>query len=915
MRWSKFSLVVLISTLLTPVFAHASISSILSGAFDTIISIGSLSFLGFPGGDNITSFLRILMFILTFTIYFAGLTAANGFLRIFTKNIAIVISVILAIISTIFIPPAVLIASGAAFGTLISVLLLAAPILAILAIIFLLPDRPCFWWLIKLLISIVLYCFSTLTQNHLANHSFSFSANVATSLAGFWDWVLFIEFLIILYLLYKLLTCGDSESGTSLTPNGIWNNIRNAINPSRPGGPNGPPPNMPDPNRSADFSPSPPPNRGAKPPRPNQGDDPTPPKNPIIKEPKYKPIPGAPQYKPKKAKPSKEDRTLIDLSPWFLQARSQDGLGACGAFAGSSIMEYIINRVSGHLNYDYKLSELFLWYYGRYDKTDNAGVIPADLINAMLNQGDCKESLWSFEDSHSTKYLAKPTPVCDADGLLQRPLTTMNVAVDADEWIRCLLDEHPLFFGMSTPTNFDNSLVGKSIFENPVWPPRGGHAMVIVGYDSHFEPGDGRKIEAFKIRNSWSHNWGVDGYIWIPRNLLLNMVAPHSSSLYIIDGWNNEKTDKQLFTITGRAVFDDGQVGKVPSKWTGQQIVTSKKVKTPDDHAFKVAVMAQIKGQPVFLPGAETIVQAGSQGMFKIQFSADPNQFERLIQFSEFPQLHGVDFSKQAPGVIVVKKPEFEQNSDMNNWFFHIAQFKYSHAGRGGEGHHAEINPRSDIVSNTNIHFSGRPIQFGPKHVTENNVVIPVMRYIEQKTEPEVDDEKQKHLEKLALKSIHKPAAVELKWAMEESARLKNMEKALLARNVTYLTKLEARVKQGSRRMNSEYNTFKKALKHHTKFLDPTLIAKLQKILTPLEVAEKNFILYLLSPHHISNSKNPKQQSVEMAKKYLHKHSKEDTPEVEQAWMDLASSFQELLTALAGIVTSLEDIVNLTTEK
>ena len=297
MRWSKFSLVVLVSSLLTPVFAHASVSSMLSSVFDTIISIGSLSFLGIPGGNDVTSFLRILMFILTLTIYFAGLTAANGFLRIFTKNIAIVISVILAIISTIFIPPAVLIASGAAFGTLISVLLLAAPILAILAIIFLLPDRPCFWWLIKLLIAIVLYWVSTQTSNYLADPAFSFSSSVATNLASLWEWVLLVEFLIILYLIFKLLSCGDSESGTSITPSGLWNNLRNVINPNRPDPDNG------EANGDMNFSPPPPPNKGAKPPKPGPGDDPTPPHNPVINHPKPTPLKGEPYYNPIKPKP------------------------------------------------------------------------------------------------------------------------------------------------------------------------------------------------------------------------------------------------------------------------------------------------------------------------------------------------------------------------------------------------------------------------------------------------------------------------------------------------------------------------------------------------------------------------------------------------------------------------------------
>lgn len=910
MRWSRFSLVVLISSLLTPIFAHASVSGIISNVFDTIISIGKLSFLGFPGGDNITAFLRILVFILTFTIYFAGLSVANGFLKIFTKNIAIVVSLIFAIISTIFMPPAVLIASGTAFGTLVSVALLAAPMFAILALIFFLPEMPCWWWLVKLFIAVILYWVSTQTETHLANPAFSFSAGVANSLAGFWEWVLFVEFFIIVYLIYKLLTCGGEETSVPIDPRKILDRIKRIINP------NGPEPEQPEPNGEEDHTPPPPPNSGAKPPNPNKGDDPVPPKKPTFDEPNHKPLPGIPSYKPQKPKPPKEKRTRIDLSPWFLSVRNQEEFSACAAFAGSSIIEYIINRISGYLNYDYKLSELFLWYNVRYDKTQNCGTYPHDLMPQLLNQGDCKEKLWVFEGISSTKYLQMPLQNCYQDALQQRALSIKNVSTDPDEWIRTLLDEHPLYFGIHTPQNFSDALIGKAIFENPVWPSRGGHAMVIVGYDSHYPTPDGRKIEAFKVRNSWGELFGEGGYIWIPRKLLHNMITRHSSGLYIIDGWNNKKGDKKLFTITGRAVFDDRShrdFPEIPTKYTGKQIVHSTKIKAPNDHAFKVAVMAQIKGQAVFLPGAETTVDAGQEGMFKIQFTADPNQFEKLTQFPEaFPQLRGIDFSKQAPGLMVIKKPEYEINSDTRNWYFHIVQFKYSHGGRGGEGHQHPENPRSDITSKTKISFSGRPIQFGPKHVTENNVVIPVMRYDIIRTEPEVDDEKKKHQAKLALKRIYVPAKKELEWTMEESRRLKNLEPAILARNLRSLTKLDARIKQASRRMYKEFNSLKKTVNHELNHLEIPTQKVLKKKLETLSVAEKNFILYLQSPNPIKSSENPAQESIEVAKNFLRKNNKEDDPKAEQAWVDLTLSFKELNMWLAAIVTTLEDIVSLT---
>ncbi len=738
--------------------------------------------------------------------------------------------------------------------------------------------------------------------------TFAFSTQIVSNIQMFWDWILLIEFFIILYLLYKLLTCGDEETSFSFTPTQLLNKIKGMFTPT------GPPPNMPDPNRSFNFSPTPPPNKGSKSPSPNKGDDPIPPKDPVFNEPKHKPLPGAPYYKPKKPKPPKEDRTLVDLSPWFLQVRNQDSLGACAAFAGSSIMEYIINRVTGHLNYNFKLSELFLWYNTRESKGENSGTVPADLMNWMLQKGDCKESLWSFEDKTSTKYLQEPTEVCFQDAPEQRALSIRNVSVDPDEWIRALLDEHPLFFGIETPQNFNEShLIGKPLFENPVWPSRGGHGMVIVGYDSHYPTPDGRKIEAFKVRNSWGELFGEDGYIWIPRNILRNMISRLGSCLYLIDGWNNNKANKKLFTVTGRAVFDGGHAPNVPHNWDGHKIVNSNDLKSPD-HPFKVAIMAQIKGRPVFLPGAETIVHPEQDGMFKIQFTADPTQFEELTEFSRaFPMhFHNINFKKEVPGIVVVKKPAQEQNTDMKQWFFHITDFKYSPSGRGGEARENPINPRSDIATGKHIKYSGRPIQFGPNHTEEHNVVIPIIFYGGTEDAAAATGNAEERAKKEALEKIHHPAQKEFEWAQREFNLLEDMRSAILARNISKVVRQEKRISRAMYRLNREHSNFKKSIPRSIRNLPTDLGQELMQKKEDLDVAERKLLVFLQSRSKIATTQIYKQLSVRSAKNYLKNHHTEDTPEVTKAWNDLSSSLSAASHWLDSLVVTLRDIVDLT---
>ncbi len=69
--------------------------------------------------------------------------------------------------------------------------------------------------------------------------------------------------------------------------------------------------------------------------------------------------------------------------------------------------------------------------------------------------------------------------------------------------------------------------------EDEVWaytgPPLAGHALLIVGYD------DARK--AFKVRNSWGHNWGDDGYCWVSYESLLNAGA-RTEAGYLVEDYS-----------------------------------------------------------------------------------------------------------------------------------------------------------------------------------------------------------------------------------------------------------------------------------------------------------------------------------------------------------------------------------------
>ena len=72
---------------------------------------------------------------------------------------------------------------------------------------------------------------------------------------------------------------------------------------------------------------------------------------------------------------------------------------------------------------------------------------------------------------------------------------------------RHLAANTPVVIGIHTYPDFFNLNPANPVYEDASGFSRGGHAIVIVGYD------DARS--AFKIINSWGTGWGIDGYGWI----------------------------------------------------------------------------------------------------------------------------------------------------------------------------------------------------------------------------------------------------------------------------------------------------------------------------------------------------------------------------------------------------------------
>ena len=121
----------------------AAEESMLQGVWHTFLSAGNLSFLGLSDGSIVVAFTRLLIWIFVFTIFFAVITqfggrtgTAIGFLN---RGQAMVVAFVMATITAIFIPAQVLLATGAGWATIVSLVLVGGPIVGIGFMIFRIP--------------------------------------------------------------------------------------------------------------------------------------------------------------------------------------------------------------------------------------------------------------------------------------------------------------------------------------------------------------------------------------------------------------------------------------------------------------------------------------------------------------------------------------------------------------------------------------------------------------------------------------------------------------------------------------------------------------------------------------------------------------------------------------------------------
>ena len=215
--------------------------------------------------------------------------------------------------------------------------------------------------------------------------------------------------------------------------------------------------------------------------------------------------------------------SVVDLREKCAEVFNQGNSGTCTAHAVAGAFSYL-QRL--HKARPINPSRRFIFYNERA-MTGQLGpkctVHLRDALKAVATRGVCPESLWRYRDDE--KLLRRKPPKHAFRAAKSRKVMSYHrILIEShprqvflNHLKHCLAEGYPFVFGFMTYDSFEQ-LKGK--WKSGIMPipnrrtdkPKGGHAVMAVGYD------DVQKT--FLIRNSWGPEWGLGGYFRMPYKVI-----------------------------------------------------------------------------------------------------------------------------------------------------------------------------------------------------------------------------------------------------------------------------------------------------------------------------------------------------------------------------------------------------------
>lgn len=207
----------------------------------------------------------------------------------------------------------------------------------------------------------------------------------------------------------------------------------------------------------------------------------------------------------------------VDLREFCSPVENQLTTNSCTAQAIVGALEYHQRRANQP---KIDLSRLFVYYNARRlsdMEGEDCGSFIHHVMAAVLAYGACEEQMWPFEKS---MVLTKPTEAAYANGMMNEAVQYARTPLGVSA-LQALAAGLPVVFGAYFPTAYyqEAAQTGSMPADgNRAMRPDGGHAMLIVGYDT--------PEQTFLVRNSWGEGYADRGYLRIPFNTMASYSDP-----------------------------------------------------------------------------------------------------------------------------------------------------------------------------------------------------------------------------------------------------------------------------------------------------------------------------------------------------------------------------------------------------
>lgn len=205
----------------------------------------------------------------------------------------------------------------------------------------------------------------------------------------------------------------------------------------------------------------------------------------------------------------------VDLRTDELPVYDQGALGSCTANAIATAFAYsVLKQQEEEL---YSPSRLFTYYNTRLlegNEDKDSGATLRSTVKVMNKVGVCDENFWPYTIS---KFKNRPTDICYKEAVGNKAIKYERLNRSLSDFKSCLVSGFPFVCGFAVYESFETREVtktGKMVMPNKNEQFRGGHAIIVMGYDDD--------MGCFIVRNSWGVKWGDKGHFYMPYEYLLD---------------------------------------------------------------------------------------------------------------------------------------------------------------------------------------------------------------------------------------------------------------------------------------------------------------------------------------------------------------------------------------------------------